>query len=48
MRFGTEKELAIVAGFSLHLIILLYCIPLGIYGLIKKQRYHGMGMKKPA
>ena len=40
MRFGTEKDLAIVAGFSLHLIILLYCIPLGIYGLIKKQRHH--------
>ncbi len=40
MRFGTEKDLAIVAGFSLHLIILLYCIPLGIYGLIKKPRHH--------
>lgn len=48
MRFGTEKELAIVAGFSLHLIILLYCIPLGIYGLIKKPRYRVTEMKKPA
>ena len=45
MRFGTQKELAIVAGFSLHLIILLYCIPLGIYGLIKKRRHHKHEMK---
>ena len=40
MRFGTQKELAIVAGFSLHLIILLYCMPLGIYGLFKIPRHH--------
>ena len=40
MRFGTQKELAIVTGFSLHLIILLYCIPLGIYGLFKIPRHH--------
>ena len=45
MRFGTQKELAIVAGFSLHLVILLYCIPLGIYGLIKKPRHHEHEMK---
>ena len=47
MRFGTEKELAIVAGFSLHLVILLYCIPLGIYGLLKKSRLGKGEMKKP-
>ena len=46
MRFGTPKEIAIVAGFSLHLIILFYCIPLGIYGLITKPRHHASGMKK--
>lgn len=46
MRFGTDKEPAIVAGFSLHLIILLYCIPLGIYGLIAKPRFHEGKMKK--
>lgn len=48
MRFETfekKEELAIVAGFSLHLIILLYCIPLGIYGLIKKPRHHEHEMK---
>ena len=44
--FGTETELAIVAGFSLHLIILLYCIPLGFYGLIAKPRCHEGKMKK--
>ena len=38
--FGTPKGDAAVAGFSLHIIILLYCIPLGIYGLIKKPRHH--------
>ena len=46
MRFGTPKEIAIVAGFSLHLIILLYCIPLGIYGLIKKPRRSKDELKK--
>ena len=34
--FGTPTGDAAVVAFSLHLIILLYCIPLGIYGLIKK------------
>ena len=48
MRFGTQKELAIVAGFSLHLIILLYCIPLGIYGLITKPAHQEKGLKKSA
>ena len=46
MRFATPKAIAIVAGFSLHLIILLYCIPLGIYGLIKKPHHREHGMKK--
>ena len=43
---GTEEKPAIVAGFSLHLIILLYCIPLGVYGLIKKTRHRNQEMKK--
>lgn len=38
--FGTPTKDAAVPGVSLHLIILLYCIPLGIYGLIKKARHH--------
>jgi glycosyltransferase 2 family protein len=38
MRFGTPTALAVVSGFSLHLIILLYCVPLGVFGGIKKPR----------
>ena len=30
--FGASTESALVSGFSLHLIILLYCLPLGAYG----------------
>ena len=37
-RFGTSGEIAVVTGFSLHLLILLYCLPLGGYGLVKKPR----------
>jgi hypothetical protein len=33
---GTSGELAVVTGFSLHLLILLYCLPMGGYGLVKK------------
>ena len=36
-RFGTSEEVAIVSGFSLHLIILLYCLPLGVYGAMRKS-----------
>ena len=43
---GTDEKPAIVAGFSLHLIILLYCIPLGVYGLIKKTRHRNQESKK--
>ena len=35
--FGTSIERATVTGFSLHLLILLYCLPLGAYGFLKKQ-----------
>ncbi len=36
--FGTSKQDAITTGFSLHLLILLYCLPLGIYGFIHKPK----------
>jgi len=36
--FGTSIETATVTGFSLHLLILLYCLPLGAYGLLKKHK----------
>jgi len=36
--FGTTKQVAITTGFSLHLLILLYCLPLGIYGFIHKPK----------
>lgn len=36
--FGTLKNKATNTGFSLHLLILLYCIPLGIYGFFVKRR----------
>lgn len=35
--FGTSIETATVTGFSLHLLILLYCLPLGAYGFLKKH-----------
>ena len=37
--FGTPLENATVTGFSLHILILLYCLPLGIYGVIMKKAY---------
>lgn len=37
--FGTPLENATVTGFSLHILILLYCLPLGIYGVIMKKTY---------
>ena len=36
--FGTSIETATVTGFSLHILILLYCLPLGIYGFFRKQK----------
>ena len=36
--FGTSMDTATVTGFSLHLLILLYCLPLGIYGYFRKQK----------
>lgn len=36
--FGTTLNIATITGFSLHLLILLYCIPLGIYGFFVKRR----------
>lgn len=32
--FGTSKATGTVVGFSLHLIILLYCLPLGAFGFL--------------
>ncbi len=37
--FGTPLENATVTGFSLHILILLYCLPLGIYGVIMRKSY---------
>ncbi|MCG9128732.1 flippase-like domain-containing protein [Candidatus Poribacteria bacterium] len=37
--FGTPLENATVTGFSLHILILLYCLPLGVYGVIMKKAY---------
>ena len=36
--FGTSVEIATVTGFSLHILILLYCLPLGVYGFFKKPK----------
>lgn len=36
--FGTSKDIATVTGFSLHLLILLYCLPLGVYGFLRKPK----------
>ena len=36
--FGTSVEVATVTGFSLHILILLYCLPLGLYGFFKKPK----------
>ncbi len=37
--FGTSVETATVAGFSLHILILLYCLPLGAYGYLTNSRF---------
>jgi hypothetical protein len=36
--FGTSVEVATVTGFSLHILILLYCLPLGLYGFFRKPK----------
>ena len=36
--FGTSVAVATVTGFSLHILILLYCLPLGLYGFFKKPK----------
>ena len=36
--FGTSVEIATVTGFSLHILILLYCLPLGAYGFLRKPK----------
>ncbi len=36
--FGTPKQIGAVTGFSLHIIILLYCLPLGVYGFISSRQ----------
>ena len=37
--FGTSVAIATVAGFSLHILILLYCLPLGAYGSLTNSRF---------
>ena len=34
---GASKDAAIVSGFSLHIIIILYCVILGLYGAINRK-----------
>ncbi len=36
--FGTSMDIATVTGFSLHILILLYCLPLGAYGFLSKPK----------
>ena len=36
--FGTSIETATVTGFSLHILILLYCLPLGAAGFLMKPK----------
>ena len=36
--FGTSVEVATVTGFSLHILILLYCLPLGAFGFLMKPK----------
>ena len=37
--FGTSVEIATVTGFSLHILILLYCLPLGAYGSVINGKF---------
>ena len=36
--FGTSVEVATVTGFSLHILILIYCLPLGVYGFLNRPK----------
>ncbi len=36
--FGTSVEVSTVTGFSLHILILIYCLPLGMYGFLNKPK----------
>lgn len=36
--FGTSMQIATITGFSLHILILLYCLPLGIFGYLSKTK----------
>ena len=36
--FGTSVEIATVTGFSLHILILLYCLPLGASGFLARPK----------
>ena len=36
--FGTSLDISIATGISLHLLILLYCLPLGIFGFFNKPK----------
>ena len=38
MRFGIPMETALISAFSLHLIILLYALLLGVYGSVIRKR----------
>ncbi|MCY4570288.1 MAG: lysylphosphatidylglycerol synthase transmembrane domain-containing protein [Candidatus Poribacteria bacterium] len=38
IHFGTSIETATVTGFSLHILILLYCLPLGASGFLMKPK----------
>lgn len=37
--FGTSVETATVTGFSLHILILFYCLPLGAYGYLTNRKF---------
>lgn len=36
--FGTSVETATITGFSLHILILIYCLPLGMYGFLNRAK----------
>lgn len=42
---GVPKESAIISGFSLHILTLLYSLLLGVYGAISKPGHHGIPHK---
>ena len=41
--FGTSVEVATVTGFSLHILILIYCLPLGVYGFLNRTSHPTAG-----